>query len=550
MRTVARPTADAHAGVVAGSGSIVRALTYVAVRDSARRIRRLARHPIRLVLLVVVIGGFFVLQVGAIAARSDGPVGSSSGAVAGLATMVCIGVVSAVRRCPIRLRPGDVAWLLPSPRGTRTLLAWHLGSGAARLAVFGTVAGAVAMVRDGGGTLVVFQPAVALTLLALFVRGIAYLAHLLTTRGVPKTLVAAGVVALIAPAALPWLVAARSSTGVAPIAVTQVAAIPGVILDPLLAAIRGPDPSLWPLLGLAALLVAALAVLVVALGQGYQDEAARRAWERASVAAAYQDGSPLAGPIQELVAARLPAGVSSFTRLGGLTGEWALLWRAIANLRRSWRWDLRPTAVMLLVAVGFALFIPELALVPAIALLALALPGFRSGVVGELEHLAIRTIPGAPQAKVRAADVLPVALFAAELTVVALPGLLALGVPIGAIAALLVAAPGFAAASVASASLVSLYIPTLGRRMAFSALLTSLAYTAMVAAGAVALRAGTPSAWFAGAAVLAVGGGWATAAWHLGGRQLGRVASHGSGGAIGGAVGGAVGGAPSGAGAA
>lgn len=498
-----------------GVGSIVRALSYVAVRDLIMRVRRLATHPIRLVLLVAVIGSLGALQVGAIATRGQSPAGSSNGAVAGIVLVLCISVFSAVRRSPVRLRPGDVAWLVPSSRGPRSLLAWHLGAGAARLAVFGVVAGVVAMIRSGEAALLALQPAVALTVLALFLRATAFLTHVSTTRGVPKTIAAGVAIALVAPAALPFVVASWTGNPELPSVVARAAAVPGIVLDPLLAAIRAPDPTLWGPLALASILVTALAVLVIGLGHGYQDEAARRTWERASVAAAYQDGSPLAGPIQELVAARLPADIPSFTRLTGLTVERALLWRAIANLRRSWRWDLRPTAVLVVASLGLAVLAPAVGLVPIGGLLLLALPGFRSGVVGELEHLAIRTIPGRPGAKVLAADALPVALFSLELITVAAPVVIVLGLP----GSLLLGAPGVAAANIASASLVAIVIPTLGRRLAFSALVSGGAYLLMAAIGGVLLTGPVPH--LAGPAVLVVGWLWAAATWALAGRRLG-----------------------------
>jgi hypothetical protein len=501
-----------------GVGSIIRALSYVALRDLIMRVRRLATHPIRLVLLVAVIGSLGALQVGAIATRGQSPVGSSAGAAAGIALVLCLSVFSAARRSPIRLRPGDVAWLVPSSRGPRSLLAWHLGAGAARLAVFGLAAGVIAMIRAGEATLLALQPAVALTVLALFMRGAAFLTHVSTTRGVPRTIAAGLAIAAVAPAALPFVVSSWTGDPQSPSVVSRLAAVPGVVLEPLLAAIRGPDPTLWGPLALASVLVAALAVLVVGLGHGYQDEAARRTWERASVAAAYQDGSPLAGPIQELVAARLPANIPSFTRLTGLTVERALLWRAIVNLRRSWRWDLRPTAVLVIGSVGLAVLAPALVLLPVGGLLLLALPGFRSGVVGELEHLAIRTIPGRPGAKVVATDALPVALFSLELIVVAAPVVVVLEMP----GSLLLGAPGVAAANIASASLVALVIPTLGRRMLYSALSSGGAYALLAIIGGLLLDSPVPDV--AGAAVLIAGGAWAGAVWALAGRRLGPVA--------------------------
>jgi hypothetical protein len=73
-----------------GVGSIVRALSYVAVRDLLMRVRRLATRPIRLVLLVLVIGALGALQVGAIATRGQGPGDRPAGAVAGVVVVLCL----------------------------------------------------------------------------------------------------------------------------------------------------------------------------------------------------------------------------------------------------------------------------------------------------------------------------------------------------------------------------------------------------------------------------------------------------------------------------
>jgi hypothetical protein len=450
-------------------GSILRALAYVAVRDLRRRVQRLARRPLRLILIVGLLGGLGAAQVLAIAARDRTGVVDPTGALAAVGLLLIIGSISAVRRCPIRLRSADVAWLVPPPRGARSLLSWHLVAGAARVTVFGLVAGVIASVQAGTLTAVALQPALALPTIALTIRGFAFLLHLLTVRGVVRSLAGAIGVLIAAPLILRWLSSARADLdGLDALAAPWSTPARALLAAPL-AAVRSPDATLWPGLLLAAVLAIGLAVLVITLGTGYQDEAAQRAWERESIATAYRDGSPLAGPVQELVAARLPAGVSSFTRLDGARGPAALRWRAIATLRRSWRWDLRPAAVLLIGAVVLAVLVAELALVAPITLLVLTLPGFRSGVVGELDHLAIRTIPGPSRAKLRAADDIPTAQLSVELALMALPALLVAG-DLGALAGWLVVTPAIATAIVTSSTLVAVHVGGLGRRLALSAL--------------------------------------------------------------------------------
>jgi hypothetical protein len=450
-------------------GSILRALAYVAVRDLRRRVQRLARRPLRLVLIVGLIGGLGTAQVLAIAARNRTGVGDPTGALAAMGLILVISAVSAVRRCPIRLRSPDVAWLVPPARGARSLLGWHLGSGAVRVAIFGLAAGLIASVQLGAVSGVALQPALALPTIALSIRGFAFLLHLLTVRGLPRSVAGGLGVLLAAPLILRWLLA--EGTVLArldgPVAVWSAPA--RVLLAAPLAAVQSPDPALWLALLVAAGLAAGLAVLVVGLGTGYQDEAALRAWERESIATAYRDGSPLAGPVQELVAARLPRGVPSFTRLGGARGPAALTWRAVANLRRSWRWDLRPAGVLLAGAIVLAVFVPELALVAPITLLVLTLPGFRSGVVGELDHLAIRTIPGTSRAKLHAADLVPTVQLSLELALMALPALLLAGDRV-ALLTWLVITPALASSVIASSTLVGVHVGGLGRRLALSAL--------------------------------------------------------------------------------
>lgn len=466
---VERPVAPVPHRAPPRRGSILRALAFVAVRDLRRRVQRLARRPLRLALMIGLIGGLGTAQVLAIAARNRTGVDDPTGALAALGLVLTISAVSAVRRCPIRLRSADVAWLVPPPRGARSLLSWHLGSGAARVAVFGLVAGLIASLQLGAVTGVALQPALALPTIALALRGFAFLLHLASVRGLPRSVAGGLGVLVAAPVILRWLLASvRMPSWLESVVAGWSLPVRTLLAAPL-AAIANPDPTLWPALLLAAGLAAGLAVAVVALGTGYQDEAAQRAWERESIATAYRDGSPLAGPVQELVAARLPRGVPSFTRLDRARGPAALTWRAIANLRRSWRWDLRPAAVLFAGAIVLSLFVPELALVAPVTLLVLTLPGFRSGVVGELDHLAIRTIPGPSRARLRAADTVPTMQLGLELVMMALPALLVAG-DAADVLAWVVVAPALAAAIIASSTLVGVHVGGLGRRLALSAL--------------------------------------------------------------------------------
>jgi len=488
------------AGVV--STDIVRALAYHTGRDLLRRLRRLLGRPLRLLLVTAIIAGLGALQVRALSAADSDVVTLPPWSGALLAVAFAAAAIGGTVRAPIRLRTPDAAWLLPSPGGARTLLVWHLLANPVRFALFGLAAGAVAALRTGDVDASTFQPAVALPCLALLLRSTGYLAFVLTVRAVPKVLAAGAIAGTWVLAGLPELAAVVDRP--LPDALASLTAGPRAVTDAVVAAIASPTPDGWLALLVAVIVAVIAATAVVALSRGYQDPAARQAWEYAELTAAYQDGSIAAGAVQELIATKLTKGLPSLTGLASLQGEWALLWRALAQLRRSWRWEIRTSAVLAGAAIVLAVVAPPLSPIPFLLLLVTELPGTRSGFVTELTYHAIRTLPGSALRKTLAVDTVPTASAMVELLLVALPPILVLSP--GAASALtgVLSLTGLAAAIVASGSLAALAVPTLGRRMLLSALLTTGAI------GATAVTTWTLPRWPLG---LLVGAAWATAAW-------------------------------------
>src|SRR5215813_12800269 len=98
--------------------SALSALGYVVVRTSIRRAAELVRSPLRLTLLLAALAALVLLQ------SWDAPYRAAPAWYAGAIPVVGLGVfaVSAVLRCPVRLRTADVAWILPLPNGPRALM--------------------------------------------------------------------------------------------------------------------------------------------------------------------------------------------------------------------------------------------------------------------------------------------------------------------------------------------------------------------------------------------------------------------------------------------
>jgi hypothetical protein len=504
---------------LAAGGAVLRALWYVTLRTHLGRFRRLAARRIQLALSLAAVLGLVALQVYAITTQSETAPGPrvAAAATAGLCIVLAVVSFTAVRGCPIRLRGADVAWLLPCPAGPRALVAWNVAGTGGRAALIGVAAAAGAALRAGELTWMMWQPAVALMGATLLVRGVSYVAHLLTVHGVPRLAVGIAAPLLWSVAALPGALAAAGLAWSPPTWLVGVGtpawALTGALVQPVIA----PAAARWPAVIVAALVAVAVALLAVALGSGYQDRAARQTWETEAIIAAYKDGSGMATAMAEAVAARLPAGVPSFDRLDRLQGEAALLWRAIAGLRRGWRSEMRAPLVLAAAAVATAIVAPAYALVPALPVLLLAALGFLSGFVEELEHLPVRTLPGSAWRKVLAVDAVPVATVTVAGSLVAAPAVV---VSAGQVTDLL-AVPGVALAAISASSVAALWWPTLGRRVLASAVLVPSTYAVMLAGWS--LTAGPAR----GPALLALGAllatvCWSLCAWLLGHRALAR----------------------------
>jgi hypothetical protein len=502
---------------LAAGGAVLRALWYVTLRTHLGRFRRLAARRIQLALSLVAVLGLVALQVFAITTQSETVLGARTGAAttAGLCIVLAVVSFTAVRGCPIRMRGADVAWLLPCPGGPRALVAWNVAGTGGSAALIGVAAAAGAALRAGELTWVMWQPAVALMGATLLVRGVSYVAHLLTVHGVPRLAVGIAVPLLWSVAALPGALAAAGLAWSPPTWLvgvgTPARALTGALIQPVIA----PAAARWPAVIVAALVAVTVALLAVALGSGYQDRAARQTWETEAIIAAYKDGSGMATVMAEAVAARLPAGVPSFDRLDGLQGEAALLWRAIAGLRRGWRSELRAPLVLAAAAVATAIVAPAYALVPALPVLLLAALGFFSGFVEELEHLPVRTLPGSAWRKVLAVDAVPVATVTVAGSLVAAPAIVVSAAQVSD----LLAVPGVALAAISASSVAALWWPTLGRRVLASALLVALTYAVMLAGWSLTVGPGRGPTLLALGALLATVS-WSLCAWLLGHRAL------------------------------
>lgn len=498
--------------VAAGAG-VLRALGHVTVRTHLGKLRRMGSAQRALLGILVV--GLVALQINAITSEhamlDRRWVGLAS---AGLCAVLAVVSVSAVRACPIRLRGADVAWLLPCPSGQRALVAWHVAGTAGRAALIGVAAAIGAALRAGGVSLFMWQPAVALTGAALLVRAVSYVTHLVTVHGVPRRVAGAGGALVWGVSALP---AAADAVGIAvPLPGWVVAAgaplrwVAAALVQPVLE----PAAALWPgVLGVGAGAVA-MAAAAVALATGYQDRAAQQTWEMEALVAAVREGSSV-GAVSEVVAARLPSGVPSFDGLNGLQGEWALLWRAVAGLRRSWRSEIRAPLVLCAAAVAAAFLAPGYAVAPALPVALLAAGGFFSGFVEEIDHLPVRTLPGAPWRKVVAVDAVPLAMLTAGVLLVVAPAVTVAVGPWSLRLADLLAVPGVTSAAVAASTVSALTCATIGRRVLASALLVGSVYALALGAWTLA------GAGLRGPAVLVLGATLAVACWTQATRVLG-----------------------------
>lgn len=504
---------------VAAGGGVLRALLYVTVRTHVGTLRRLVARPVRLVLVVASVLGLVALQIFAITNQSEAVLGGRARAAvtAGLCVALAVMSISAVRTCPIRLRGADVAWLLPCPAGPRALVAWNVAGTSGRAATVGVAAAIGAALRAGEVTPVMWQPALALAGAMLLVRGVSYVTHLLTVHGVPR--LAAGIAAplLWSVAALPDALTAAGLALAPPAWLERVGAplraLAGALVQPVIA----PAAARWPGVIVAVAVAVAVALLAIVLGSGYQDRAARQTWEIEALISAYKDGPGTAAAMAETIAARLPADVPSFDRLDGLQGEAALLWRAVATMRRSWRSELWSPLLLAAGAVVTALVAPDYAALPAVPVLLLAAFGFFSGFVEELEHLPVRTLPGTAWRKVLAVDAVPVAMLSAATLLVVSPAIAVSAVPWSVRLTDLLAVPGVTFAAISASSVAALWFATLGRRLLASVVLVSLVYAIMLAGWSLTQGPGRGPAVLTIGAVLA-GACWSLCAWLLGNR--------------------------------
>lgn len=507
------------AGSIAAGGGVLRALVYGTVRAYVGKVRRMMARPVQFLLVLIAVVGLVALQVFAIVNQGETALGGQAraAATAGFCVALAVVSVSAVRACPIRLRGADVAWLLPCPSAPRALVAWNVAGTSGRAAMIGVAAAVGAALRAGELTLVMWQPAVALAGALLLVRGVSYVTHLLTVHGVGRLLVGGGGALLWAVAALPPLLATANVPLSLPAWIARAGAPLRALTGALVQAVIAPTAARWPAVLVAAVIAVSVALLAIALGSGYQDRAARQTWEVEAMIAAYKDGSAATTVMAESIAARLPADVPSFDRLGGLRGEAALLWCAIATLRRSWRSDLRFPLLLAAAALAMAIVAPDYAAYPVMPVLLLVALGFLSGFVEELEHLPIRTLPGVAWRKVLAVDAVPVAVVSAMALLIVSPAIVVAAAPLTD----LFAVPGVVLAAISASSVAALSFTTVGRRLLSSLLLVSLVYGIMLAGWS------STHGWVRGPATLVLGavlaaGCWSLCAWLLANREHAR----------------------------
>ncbi|WUI00915.1 hypothetical protein OHR68_03590 [Spirillospora sp. NBC_00431] len=398
--------------------STLRALFYGTACTLARRVLTVARSPLRLAACVAAVAAFVVLQDRSGGGDLAGPLlttGRLPYAAAGLAALQgALGALAAFR-CPIRLTPADVAWVLPAPDGPRALVCHRLVSmfgGFLAAGCAGGLAGWAAAGRGPGA----LGAALALTLAATLLRSTAYVSFVLVTRGVPRAVPAVvwGVLGTVS-------VALAVARGFGHDGDTWWP--PSVLLEGLLTPLAGgQDAAGWTATAVTAALVAALGLTAVMLADRYHDDAARLAWEFAALRAAVRSGDT-GGPAARMAARRLRRGVASLTAGGRFAGEAAFAWRALAQLRRTWRRDLASTVPLMAAAAAAAIWAePAAAAVPWGVAAVLALLGAAStGLADEVDRTFFRAIPGRLGRQVLAMEAVPFAMTAATLTLVWLP---------------------------------------------------------------------------------------------------------------------------------
>jgi hypothetical protein len=327
---------------------VLRALAYVSWRTNLRRFS----GPAPLVLLAALIAGLIVLR------SNLGPVEFPQAyARYGIAALVVAAGIGGAFRCPIRLRTADVAWVLPAPRGPRTLVLHSL------LATFG---GFGLLGLASGGLLTGLSVAFVVT----FLRAVFFLSFVLFTHGVPRVAVVGA-----------WIVGAG-----------------GVAL--------AGTPDLW----VVAVITTVTVAMTVVLADRYHDASARLAWEFAAVRTALEDGAWDSSAITDLTAHRPRRGISSLPAHPRFLGETAFAWRAVAQLRRTWRAEASMILPIFALSIAVAMWAgSRLAALPLALATVVTIGGSGSaGLAEEIDRTTFRTAPGQPGRLVLATELVPV----------------------------------------------------------------------------------------------------------------------------------------------
>ena len=381
--------------------SVVWALSYVAVRTTIRRAVAVARSPVRLALLVVAVAAFVFLQTRGV---DHGGVAPRYALVVPVALLGVLGAGGALR-CPVRLRTADVAWVLPMANGPRALMLYKILAMFGGFLAFGLVGAGAGRVVEGQASPGVIGCALGLAVGATLIRMSSYLSFVLVSRGVPRY-----------PLAGFW------------IAVALVSAVAGGPLsgmfDNLFGSVLAPSDG-WRPWGTAmgAAVLAVLAWPTVALADRYQDAAARLAWEFAALRAAMREDRGNSGRLAEMTTHRLRRGVLSLPAGQRFAGEAAFAWRAIAQLRRTWRRDAIGALPVVAVSAGLAVWTaPRTALIPLGLATVLALAGISStGLADELDRGFFHITPGRLGRQLLAIELVPFLTTAATLVAIWLP---------------------------------------------------------------------------------------------------------------------------------
>ncbi|MEW9531055.1 hypothetical protein [Microbispora sp. NPDC049125] len=409
---------------------VLLALTYASRRSTGRQIREFARSPIRILVVLALLGGLAALEATGLPAP-EGTALPSRFLAAGLSAVLGVTAALGALHCPVRLRAADVAWLVPLKEGPRALVLYKIVSLAATSVVIGLVGGLAGRLLARSAEVDVVSATLSLALAATAFRVVSYLPYMLVTHGVRRVPLAVGLFALGAGAA----VATVALGGAAPLAV-------------FLPSAGGHATAT----ATALMVVVLLAALTVGLADRYQDAAARLAWEMEAMRAALQrDGTSLA----EMAARRLRRGVPSLAASPRFAGEAAFVWRAFAQLRRTWRGDLAGVLPVAAASAVAALWAGSgVALLPtAVAALLALLQAGSTGLADELDRTPFLLAPGRLGRQVLAVEVLPALAITARLVLVWLPVVvLGRGLDLSARLGVLPALPGLAALVVAASS--------------------------------------------------------------------------------------------------